>query len=48
MYRDLLRQGMSLSEIENSDLYFLLDVIYEIEDKQEKESVTYAEDVPWL
>ena len=40
---------MSLSEIENSDLYFLLDVIYEIDDEQlSTEEVTYAEDVPWL
>ena len=39
---------MSLSEIEEADFYFLLDVFYEVDNQKKEEQVTYAEDVPWL
>lgn len=42
----MIEMGMPYKEIEESDILFLIDLIYEPEEKQEV--ITYAEQVDWL
>lgn len=41
-----MNKGWPLSQIDESDIFFLFDLYTEEEEKQE--TIVYADDVPWL
>lgn len=45
LYRDLVKQGWSLTQIDESDIFFLFDLLSEDE---EDEVLVYADQVSWL
>ena len=48
-YKELIRSGLSPSEIDKGDIFYLLDLFFGKDESQEKqEAIVYANQVPWL
>jgi hypothetical protein len=45
-YRNLMKQGWTLNQIDESDIFFLFDLYSE--DEQAPKTIVYADQVPWL
>ncbi|MCM3411226.1 hypothetical protein M3676_14750 [Metabacillus litoralis] len=43
-YRSFIKRGWTLNEIDESDIFFL----YELLGEDEKQEIKYADQVPWL
>lgn len=46
-YKDLMKKGQSLNDIDNMDIHFFWELFEEQTNVQEK-VIEYADDVPWL
>lgn len=46
-YRFLIKSGWALNEIEQSDFFFLLDLLYG-EDQDEQEEVVFIDEIPGM
>lgn len=46
-YRNLIKKGWKLNQIDEADIFFLYDLLGE-EDEEVKQEIIYADQVPWL
>lgn len=45
LYKTLITKGMSLAQVDESDIFFLLDLYFT---KEKQDTLVYANQVPWL
>jgi hypothetical protein len=47
LYRKLLKDGWTLNQIDESDIFYLFELL-STDDEKKQEVVTYADQVDWL